>query len=77
MTGTLRVVFQRNSPRYPFIIPSRISSRGYKIGPVRLCVCLLFSVLTAEVFDTGTLKICYTTFASYQRHTILEGLSKM
>ncbi len=39
-------------------IPSRVSGRGYKIGPVclcvRPCVCLLVSALTAEPFDIQT-----------------------
>ncbi len=34
----------------PFI-PSCISGRLYKIGPVCLSVCLLVSTLTAELFD--------------------------
>ncbi len=33
------------------IIPSRVSGRGYKIGPVCVCVCQLVSTLTAELFD--------------------------
>ncbi len=35
-------------------IPSRVSGRGYKIGPVCLSVCLLVSSLTAEPFDVWT-----------------------
>ncbi len=42
-----------------FIFPSRVSGRGYKIGPVCLCVCapvclcvcLSFSALTVEPVD--------------------------
>ncbi len=36
-------------------IPSRVSGRGYKIGPVcpSVCVCLLVSSLTAEPFGLG------------------------
>ncbi len=43
-----------------FIIPSRVSGRGYKIGPVCVCVsvcvcvCQLVSALTAEPFDLRT-----------------------
>ena len=37
------------------MFPSRVSGRGYKIGPVCLCVCLcvrlLVSALTAKPFD--------------------------
>ncbi len=40
------------------IIPSRISGRGYGIGPVCVCVCvcvcLLVSALPAEPFDVET-----------------------
>ena len=39
-------------------IPSRVSGRGYKIGPfcvsVYLCDCQLVNALTAELFDVGT-----------------------
>ena len=33
------------------IIPSRVSSRGYKIGPVCVSVCVSVNALTAEPFD--------------------------
>ncbi len=40
------------------LIPSRVSGRGYKIGPVCLsvcvCVCASVSSLTAEPFDVRT-----------------------
>ncbi len=36
------------------IFPSRVSGRGYKIGPVCLCVCQLVSSLTAEPFNLGS-----------------------
>ncbi len=40
------------------IVPSRVSGRGYKIGPVcvsvRLSVCLSVTTLTAEPFDAVT-----------------------
>ncbi len=37
------------------IIPSGISSRGHKIGPIFLCVCLLVSALMAEPHDLRNL----------------------
>ncbi len=41
-----------------YLIPSRVSGRGYKIGPVCLCVCVsvchLVGALTAELFDVQT-----------------------
>ena len=36
------------------IVPSRVSSRGYEIGPVCVSVCLLVSALPAESFDIRT-----------------------
>ncbi len=45
-----------NMPKW--LIPSRVSGRGYKIGPVCVCVCVcvcqLVSALTAEPFDLRT-----------------------
>ncbi len=34
-----------------FVITSRVSGRGYRIGAVFLCVCVSVSTLTAEPFD--------------------------
>ncbi len=45
-------------PHHLMVFPSRVSGRGYKIGPVCVCVsvsvCLLVSALTAEPFDIQT-----------------------
>ncbi len=47
-------IFATNPCMYKFVIPSRVSGRGYKIGPVCLCVCacvcLSVSALTLEPF---------------------------
>ncbi len=42
------------------VIPSRISGRNYKIGPVCLCVCLLVSALTTGPFKLRTLNLAGT-----------------
>ena len=35
-------------------LPSCVSGQGYKIGPMRLCVCLSVSTLLTEPFDVRT-----------------------
>ncbi len=44
------------------VFTSRVSGRGYNIGPVCpsvcLCVCLSFSSLTPELFDVRTQVYC-------------------
>ena len=40
--------------------PSRVSCRGYKIGPVCVSVCLLVSALTVEPFELQTWNLAET-----------------
>ncbi len=50
----LESMSQGKKVKKPYVIfPSRISGKGYKIGPMT-CVCLLISTLLDDRFDMQT-----------------------
>ncbi len=62
------------------VVPSRVSGRGYKIGPVCLSVCpsvcQLFSALTGEPFDVRTQNLiqgCISTISRPSSKVKVKG----
>ncbi len=57
------------------MIPSRVSGRGYKIGPVRLCVCVCVcssvSTLMAEPFDIRAQNLASTIICIISRMSLM------